>query len=80
MTNFYEITKTIYQIIDFTDEDMIANGYEEPITDVDRREYLMNQLEDNVGSFSMGDIEIHKFDPKIGYIKENIQKDTLRRE
>ena len=54
--NSYQITNTILTVIEFSDEEMIENGYELPITEEDRREYLKNIIEypdyENNGLFS----------------------------
>ena len=56
MTNTYQITYTKYDLIEFTDEEMLEAGYELPITEEDRLEYLENIRE----HFSNDDMEIKK--------------------
>ena len=61
MTNTYQITTTLIDIIEFTDEEMLEAGYELPITEEDRKEYLDNLLEEiNLEHASCYDIEIKK--------------------
>ena len=61
MTNTYQITRTLIDIIEFTDEEMLEAGYELPITEEDREEYLDNLLEEiNSEHISYDDIEIKK--------------------
>ena len=61
MTNTYQITTTLIDIIEFTDEEMLEAGYELPITEEDREEYLDNLLEEISSEHaSCYDIEIKK--------------------
>ena len=45
--NTYQITRTLIIVVEFSDEDMIKDGYEMPISEEDRQEYLKNILADN---------------------------------
>jgi hypothetical protein len=45
--NTYQVTRTLITVVEFSDEDMIKNGYEMPIFEEDRQEYLKNILADN---------------------------------
>ena len=56
MINTYQITYTKYDLVEFTDEEMLEVGYELPITEEDRLEYLENIRE----HFSNDDMEIKK--------------------
>lgn len=46
MTNTYAIDFIKYEGITFTDEEMLKAGYEAPITEDLRREYLYNLIHD----------------------------------
>ena len=48
---YYQVTYTIYKVISFDDEEMREYGYEGEITDMDRKDYLNNLIEDeyNIG-------------------------------
>ena len=45
--NTYQVTRTLITVVEFSDEDMIKDGYEMPISEEDRQEYLKNILADN---------------------------------
>ena len=60
MKKTYQITYTKYEIIEIDDKEMIENGYEAPITDSMREEYLENLLDEN--HFPYDDIEIEEID------------------
>lgn len=45
--NTYQITRTLITVVEFSDEDMIKDGYEMPIFEEDRQEYLRNILTNN---------------------------------
>ena len=46
MKKTYQLKYTKYEIIEVKDEDMILLGYEAPITDEMREEYLNNLIEE----------------------------------
>ena len=46
MKRTYQLKYTKYEVIEVKDEDMILLGYEAPITDEMREEYLNNLIEE----------------------------------
>ena len=46
MKKTYQLKYTKYEVIEVRDEDMILLGYEAPITDEMREEYLNNLIEE----------------------------------
>ena len=46
MKKTYQLKYTKYEVIEVKDEDMILLGYEAPITDEMREEYLNNLIEE----------------------------------
>ena len=46
MKKTYQLKYTKYEVIEVKDEDMILLGYEAPITDEMREEYLSNLIEE----------------------------------
>ena len=59
--NTYQITRTLITVVEFSDEDMIKDGYEEPICEEDRLEYLQNILDSKYNTdFDCCEEEIRK--------------------
>lgn len=58
--NTYQVTRTLITVVEFSDEDMIKSGYEMPISEEDRQEYLKNILADNDNYWDCYDEEIKK--------------------
>jgi len=60
--NYYQVTRTLITVVQFQDSDMIDDGYETPITEEDRLEYLNNILTyHNNNDWECYDEEITKF-------------------
>ena len=57
MNSVYQITYTKYDIIEFDDKDIIRDGYDYPIEEKDKQEYLQNLMEERTKE-SYDDVEI----------------------
>ena len=67
MRKVYQLKYTKYQVIEVNDEDMILLGYQAPITDEMREEYLNNLVEEVLSDNLLSpadDMEITEINPE----------------